>query len=451
MIRLAENAVTVMKAALSTAAKYQTRGGTKKGQQPMPRRAFILLEGHRANGLLYVQAAQRLGLHPIVLASDPTQYDYLAAQSIETIRVNTNNFDALIHACSRLRATYDIAGIVGFGGLHESRHVTVAKLCRHFALPGPDPSSIERCADKFTQRQSLTQAGVSVPAYRLALNAMEVESSAAQIGLPVILKPAEGSGSSGVRLCRDMTELAAHTTYLLGGTYEWRSSPKLLVEEFAQGPFYDVATMGNSVVAIGAADFDGPPNFVPCQSRFPAQLTNVEHERITDVSMSCLRALGLGWGPANIELRWTNRGPVVIEVNARLPGWTTPRLIQLANGVDIINEHIKLFTGDGCDLRTKHSHVAVAGFLVPDRDGILARIEGASRAAAVPGVVEVRFYVEPGTPIIRKGDYLNIIGHVIAAAPDYAKTKAILQRAIDLIGWEIVPIRQSGEQEQSAS
>lgn len=417
----------------------------------MRRRALIMVEGHRANGLLYVQVAQRLGLHPITLAGDPTQYDYLAAESIEAIRVDTNSFDALIHVCSRLRATHDIAGIIGFGGLHESRHVTVAKLCRHFALPGPNPASIERCSDKFTQRQFLAQAGIPVPAYRLAANAMEIESAAADIGLPVILKPSEGSGSSGVRLCRDMDELAEHTTCLLGGAYMWRSWPKILVEEFAQGPFYEVATMGSAVVAVGAADFDRLPHFVPCRSMFPAPLTDEEHKRIADVSLNCLRALRLGWGPANIEFRWTERGPVVMEVNARLPGWTTPRLVQLAYGVDIINEHIKLVISDECDLRTRHSHAAVARFLVPDRDGILDRIEGTSRAAAVPGVVEVRFYVEPGTPIVRKGDCLDIIGHVIAASPDRTRAEAILQRAIDLIGWSIIPLSPSGEQEQSGT
>ncbi|TIW70335.1 MAG: ATP-grasp domain-containing protein, partial [Mesorhizobium sp.] len=262
---------------------------------------------------------------------------------------------------------------------------------------------------------------------------------------PVILKPAEGSGSCGVRLCRDMDELAEHTTYLLGGTYIWRSSPKILVEEFAQGPFYEATTMGNAVIADGGADFDRPPHFVPRESMFPAPLTDEEHERIADLSLNCLRALGLGWGPANIEFRWTKDGPVVIEVNARLPGWTTPRLIQLAYGVDIINEHIKLVIGDECDLRGRHSHTSVARFLVPDRDGILDRVEGASRAAAVPGVIEVRFYVEPKTPIVRKGDNRDTIGHVIAASPDLTRTEAILQRAIDLIGWSITPLPPPGE------
>ncbi|TIQ71827.1 MAG: hypothetical protein E5X64_40060, partial [Mesorhizobium sp.] len=153
-------------------------------------------------------------LHPITLSADPTQYDYLAADDMETIRVDTDNLDALISECSRVRATYDIAGITGFTGLDELAYATVGKLCRSFALPGPNPSSIERCCDKFTQRQILAEAGVPMPAYRLASNAADVQSCAAEINLPVILKPAVGSGSSGVLLCRDVDELAKHTIHL---------------------------------------------------------------------------------------------------------------------------------------------------------------------------------------------------------------------------------------------
>ncbi|MDX8457146.1 hypothetical protein RFM98_30945, partial [Mesorhizobium sp. VK9D] len=76
----------------------------------MAKRAFILLEGStRGDGLLYVQAARRLGLHPITLSADPAQYDYLAAEGNEAIQVDPENLDALIRECYRLRATYDIA------------------------------------------------------------------------------------------------------------------------------------------------------------------------------------------------------------------------------------------------------------------------------------------------------------------------------------------------------
>lgn len=147
----------------------------------MARRALILLEGTIANGELYVQAAQRLGLHPIVLSANPAQYEYLAAGSIEAVAVDTTNLDALIHECSRLSATYEIEGITT---ALEPVYATVGELCRHFQLPGPNPIAIARCCDKFTQRQLLAEGGVPIPAYRLAANAPEVNSAAQEIWAP---------------------------------------------------------------------------------------------------------------------------------------------------------------------------------------------------------------------------------------------------------------------------
>ncbi|MER8524572.1 acetyl-CoA carboxylase biotin carboxylase subunit family protein [Mesorhizobium sp. M1076] len=402
----------------------------------MPKRVLILLDGS-ISGITprYAQAAQHLGLHPIIMSADRARYDRLAAEGTGAIHVDTANLDALIRECSRLRATYEIAGITSS---REEVYATVGKLCRHFDLPGPNPVSVERCCDKFTQRQLLAEAGVPIPEYRLAENAADVKSSIAEIDLPVIVKPTVGIGSIGVRLCRTVDELVEHTNYLLGGKHIWRDPPRILVEEFAQGPHYSIDIMGNEVIGISAVDFWLPPHFVCREFIYPAVLTDDEHGRIADVSLSCLRALGLGWGPTNVELRWTKRGPVVIEFNPRLPGAPCPELIQLAYGVDLVTEHIKLVIGDEWDLRRSHSQTAAARLLIPDRDGTL-EIDGDSRAAAVPGVAEVKWYIEPKTPIVRKGDVRDCIGCVIAASPSFAQTKAILQHAVDLIDWSITP------------
>ncbi|WP_339073358.1 acetyl-CoA carboxylase biotin carboxylase subunit family protein [Sinorhizobium meliloti] len=409
----------------------------------MTNSALILLEGHaRGVGQLYVQAAKRLGLHPINFSTNPSEYDYLASEGVETIRVDTGDLAALIHECSRLQAIYGIAGITSS---EEDVYATVGKLCRHFDLPGPNPASIERCCDKFTQRQLLEKAGIPIPAYRLAATAWELESAAAEIGLPVILKPAYGCGSRGVRLCRTIDELHEHTTYLLGGEHNWSSSPKILVEEFADGQHYSANIMGNEVVSIAAAGFGPPPHFVFREFSLPARLTDDEYKRVADILLSCLPALGLGWGPTNVELRWTKRGPVVIEVNPRLGGTPDPQMVHLAYGVDLITEHVKLATGGEWNVRRRHSHTAAARILVPDRDGTLDWVGDLSRATAVSGISEVKLYVESETPIVRKGDTRDWIGHVIAASHSGAETDAILQRAVGLIGWSITPFPRLGE------
>lgn len=212
-------------------------------------------------GLLYVQAAQRLSLHPIVLLADSSQYDCFATEGSEAIRVDTNDLDALICECSRIRATYEIAGITS---TDESLYATVGKLCRHFRLLGPNRELIERCCDKFAQRQLLAQAGVPIPAYRVVANAANVERAAA----------------------------------------ERRSSPRILVEEFALGPRDTVHIMGNELIGFTAAEFGPPPYFVHREFIFPASLTDDEHERIANVSLSCLRAPGLHVFAPQFYVRW---------------------------------------------------------------------------------------------------------------------------------------------------
>ncbi|PCK76884.1 ATP-grasp domain-containing protein, partial [Rhizobium sophoriradicis] len=232
---------------------------------------------------------------------------------------------------------------------------------------------------------------------------------------------------------------------LLGGKHVWQSSPRILVEEYAEGPYYGANIMGHELIAVGVAVFGAPPHFVFCEYTHPAPLTNDEYKRIADVTLSCLQALDLGWGPTNIEFRWTKRGPVVIEVNPRLSGGDAP-LVQLACGVNLVTEHIKLVVGEEWDLRRRHSQTAAARYLLPDRDGALDWIDGVSRAAAVPGIVEVQLHVEPKTSIVRKGDYRDSIGYVIAASPSPARTAEILQRAVDLISWSITPLPALCEQ-----
>ncbi|MGY5795157.1 ATP-grasp domain-containing protein len=412
----------------------------------MKRRTLILVEGHWLNGLLFVEAARRLGLHPVTLSADPTRYKYLAANNLETIRVDTDNLDALIGECSRLRADHDIAGITA---PEEEFYATVGKLCRLFDLPGPNSSSIERCCDKFAQRQLLAEAGIPIPAYRLAANAVEVGNFAAEIGLPVVVKPATGTGSNGVRLCRDAEELTEHTTNLLGGEYKWTSSPRILVEEFVQGPFYSVDLIENQVIGICTSEFDRLPHFVFRGCTYPAPLTDDEHRRIADVSLSCLQALGLDWGPAAVEVRWSRHGPIVIEVNPRLAGGTVPRLVKLAYGIDPISELIKLAIGDECDLRKRYLRAAAARNLIPERNGVLNWIKGDTDATSISGVAEVEVYVEPRTPILRKFHDLDRMGHVLAASPSPAQTEAILRCAVDSITWSITPFSTLGPQEEA--
>lgn len=413
----------------------------------MRKNALILIEGNMTGtGHLYVQAAKRLGLFPITLSTDPNRYDYLAEEQVGSFIVDTSDATALIQACAQLAAFYRIVGITG---AREAVYANVGKLCRHFGLPGPKPAAIQRCCNKLAQIECLYAADVPVPAFRLATGAADAARAAAELGLPVVLKPTVGNSSTGVRLCRSLEELAEHTAYLFGRGHAWSSEPRILVQAFADGPWYSVNTMGSEVVAIAGADFGAPPHFVFREFICPARLSPADYQRIADVSRRCVQALDLTWGPSNVEVRLTPSGPVVIEVNPRLAGTPDPQLIKLAHGIDLILEAIKLCISDEADLRKKHARAAGLRFLIADREGILEWIAGEGAASVVPDVVEVKLYAEPQTPIVLRGDFRDVIGHVIAASSTRQRAADALQQAVEFIGWSIAPPLGADEQKHA--
>ena len=164
----------------------------------------------RPSGLVFIQLPWRL----IQLSTT------LAGEGSEAISVDTNDLEALIRECSRLRVTNDIVSITGFPGLQRVALCDSWQALPHFVLPAPDSASIEQCCDKFVQRRLLAQAGVPMPASRLAANARDVEGAAAEIGLPVIVKPAVGSGSSAPPM-----RWLAMRPIKLGETHVWPSAP----------------------------------------------------------------------------------------------------------------------------------------------------------------------------------------------------------------------------------
>lgn len=414
----------------------------------MMKRALIFIESASNEiGRQFVHAARRLGLLPVVISSDPVRYDFIASDEIDAVEVDTGDLDAVIDACGRLKSTHNVAGIMSNT---EGFYAMAGVVCRHFGLPGPNPAAVTRCQDKFTQRRLLKEAGVSIPVHRLATNVADAADYAAEIGLPVVLKPVSGRGSGGIKLCHDVDEVVEHTAFLLAGKQRHPSPPKVLVEELVAGPLCGVHLLDGKVVGIASETLGELPYFELRGFTFPAQLAKDDYNRVADIAARSLQALALNWGPAHAEIKLTNFGPVVIEVNPRLSGPPDPEMIRLAHGIDLITETIKLFIGQTPELRKIRSHAAASQFLIPDRDGVLEWIKGERRARAIADIADVQLYVnaKPGRRIVRRRDFSDVIGHVIAASPSPDRTDAALRRALHTIEWSVAPFPRSDEREQ---
>ena len=400
----------------------------------MSQEILIFLE-NSTSGHLFVRAARQQGYRPVLLTDREGRYRNLASEEMEVIVADTSQFGIMVLAYETLRQSATIAGILSTSGAYAEM---AARLCRRYGLPGGHPDAIKTCQNKFRQRDTLRNAGMLGPQYELVRDAPFAGEVASRFGYPVIVKPAVGSGSTGVRLCYAAEEVQSHVDDLVrpGGS---AVASGVLIEEFLEGPEFSVETIGDQVLGITRKHLGDLPCFVEVGHDFPAVLPKYVAASISDTVITALAVLGLGWGPAHTELRLTDRGPTIIEVNPRMGGDMIPELVRLSTGIDAVAQTIKLVTGQETDLYVKANRHASIRFLTPSSTGIVRWQADLEKAMAIADVTDVECYVSEGCEVHLHGDYRDRIGHVIAAGVTQHHVEVGLSAALMHLQYQIDP------------
>lgn len=401
---------------------------------------LALIESNTSGtGRLFARAALLQGCRPILLSDDPSRYKYVQEDGLDVLQVDTSDPDAVLESCRQLARN---SALVGVTSSSEYYIATAAKIASQLKLVGPNHAAIRSCRNKWKQRVRLDAAGIGVPRFRCATSINAAAAAAEELGLSVVVKPVNGTGSLGVRLCQTRKDVAAHARTLLRQRYNERGQPiprKILVEQLAVGPEYSVETFDRQIVGITRKCLGPLPYFVEIGHDYPAIFSNRAKEEISLTVQRALDALQLGWGPAHFELRLTSEGPKIIEVNPRLAGGYIPELVRLAFGIDLVSATILKAIGEQPSLEKKIDRYASLRFIIPPADGTLAKIDGIERANKVSGIVEVRLYCKPGDQVRRHGDFRDRIGHTIAAAETSAAACAAAEIAHNRINLTVNP------------
>ena len=399
---------------------------------------FVLVESNTTgSGRLFCAAARQLGLRPVLLARDPGRYPYVETDAIDSRVVDTTSVEAVLAACREL----DPAGVTSSSEYYVA---TAAEVAGVLGLPHPDPDAIRSCRDKYAQRVRLRDAGVPTPSFVAARTPDEAADATARIGPPVVVKPVAGSGSIATRLCADPAEARAAAAVVLDGDPAKLALPPqdaVMVEEYLDGPEYSVETLDDQVIGITRKYLGPAPYFVETGHDFPAPLDPASAAAIGDAAVAALLALGLGWGPAHVELRVTAAGPRIVEVNPRLAGGMIPRLVEEALGIDLIHHVIATVAGRAETPRPTRARSAAIRFVVADRSGRLLDVTGIDDARAVPGVVEVEFTRSVGDDLVLRHSFQDRLGYVIASAEDGSVAASAADKGVLAVSAEIGALR----------
>jgi D-alanine-D-alanine ligase len=183
--------------------------------------------------------------------------------------------------------------------------------------------------DKIRSKQVWQSLGLPTPAYRRLLPGQDVGAAAADLGLPVIVKPACEGSSVGISRVFSEADLDAAVTLAR------RYPGELLVEQLVEGDEFTVGILGTS--ALPSIQIVPAGEYYDYHAKYVAEDTRYLCPGLVGGDEAALRALALaafqaldcsGWGRVDVMRDRAGRN-WLLEVNTA-PGMTSHSLVPKA-------------------------------------------------------------------------------------------------------------------------
>jgi pyrrolysine biosynthesis protein PylC len=164
---------------------------------------------------------------------------------------------------------------------------------------------------------------------------------------PVVAKPDRGSGSRGVKVFKDITEL--QDIIKPSGT-EW------LVQEFISGPSYSLEVMGTPgrYRALQVTDLAIDMQYDCKRVTAPSRLAGVLISKFERLALQLAEALNLS-GIMDVEVILHENALKVIEIDARLPS-QTPTTVYWSTGLNMVRQLGDLFLNRQTPIKPNWDH-----------------------------------------------------------------------------------------------
>lgn len=304
----------------------------------------------------------------------------------------------------------------------------IAYTCQTLGLVGITPEVAVRATDKGEMIRAFQEHNVPHPWFYVVENG-QIESVRSKLTYPCICKPTDNSASRGVVIVENEAQLLEAVRY----SSENGRSGTVIVEELLVGSEISVeafAVKGQvHVLAITDKITTGSPHFVEMGHDQPSQFVGETKEKIEKAAAAAMKAVGIENGPAHVEMMVTARGPVLIELGARLGGdFITTDLVPLSTGIDMLGATIHLACGEPVDVTVRNPRASTIRYFETDY-GVIRGVEGIPEAMALPGVIRADMLKQNGEEAVPISNSLDRVGYVIAQADTVAQAAAACEAA----------------------
>ncbi len=368
-----------------------------------------------------IRKAKEMGLYVVV--SDGSTSCPGAAVADDFFQVSTYDVNASVDAAkSYHRHVRPIDGVIC---LAADVPLTVASIAAELGLPGISVDAARLAMDKVAMKERFSARGIPIPWFREIFSETDLHDAIEAKGFPLVIKPVDSRGARGVLR---LTE-GCDPGWAYQHAMNYSPSGRVMIEEFLFGQQVSTESvlLGGKGYTPGFSDRNYEylemfsPYIIENGGQQPSCLDQNAQDQIRLCAEQAGIAMGITTGIAKGDMVWTEAGPKVIEVAARLSGgWFSSDQIPLATGVDIVAAAIQLALGEKVaaeDLVPKyHRGVAIRYFFPPP--GRVLSIGGVPDVESDDGIYRTGFFVKPGDVLEAVTNHTSRAGYVITHGKD---------------------------------
>ncbi|WP_375662679.1 ATP-grasp domain-containing protein [Bartonella sp. OC16QHHD] len=259
--------------------------------------------------------------------------------------------EAKLHSVNEIKKRFPIGAIEAVVAGAEGGIYCTDQLAAYYNCPGNNPSTTDWRRKKAAMQKRLCENGLSYLRSKiLTKNDCTLDGFESHSGY--VVKPNDSAGSDGVLFFSNLEEVVTWTSEI-----DWKKknifgapNEAYLLQERLEGEEYivDAVVKGEAIKICSLSRYK---KGIHNGSTFVYETLDVldsqdpSYAPLISYAKQCIRALGIEYGPAHMEIMQTARGPVMIEVGARLHGGIAPTLFAHCYEDDLLESSVNLIAG----------------------------------------------------------------------------------------------------------
>lgn len=314
---------------------------------------------------------------------------------------------------------------------------TVAQLNSYFKLPGNNSNVTEKFVNKYNMRLLAESFEIPIPKYCKINNTDDVLNFIKNVGLPIILKPADSQSSRGVVKIENAN--ANEIGHFVVNSLKYSNCGYLIAEEFIEGQEVTVEGIASNfkhrTLAISLKKHFRPG--IASELRYPAEIPTSLYAEIEKINDLFVENSGLRFGITHAEYMINiNSGRIVlIEIACRGGGTLiSSDIVNWVSGVNVYDNYYANLKGGITDVKSLAvlKRPAILKFF-EFKEGLVKSISGINEIKKIKGILSSNLSFKPGDVLQPAEDDRSRQGYFIAIADTKEELDEIIIKVSDTI------------------